>query len=139
VGFLIDTNVLGTAMMSKAVLPPMIEQGSGDILNIASVAGVHPIAGWAMYCATKHAVVGFAASLAQEVVGRNSRVQTICPGAIDTPFWDDLEADIYRAGTEARAQIMSAEAVADIALGMLRAPRNVFVRQTVVFPVNEWH
>jgi 3-oxoacyl-[acyl-carrier protein] reductase len=136
---MIDTNLLGTAYMSKAVLTTMLDQGRGDILNIASVAGVNPQPTWAMYCASKFGVVGFSAALAREVIGRGVRVQTLCPGGIDTPFWDDLEADFYKAGTAERRQIMAPESVADMALAMLRQPRNVLVRQTVMFPINEWN
>lgn len=135
---MLDVNFKGTAFCSKAVLPTMLERGRGDIVNIASAGGTHGIANWSGYCASKFAVRGFAQALAQEVAGRGVRVATLCPGGIETPFWDDLN-EPYPGGADGRAQIMSADSVADMVLAVLDQPRNVLLREAVFFPVNEWH
>ena len=133
---MLDVNFKGTAYCSKAVLPQMLAQRSGHIINVASVAGIHGIPTQSVYCASKFAVVGFAQALAQEVVGRGVRVATLCPGGINTPFWDGTP---YPAGSEAREQIMSPEGVADLVLAVATQPKNVLLRQAVFFPLNEWH
>jgi len=74
-----------------------------------------------------------------EMVGRNIRVSTICPGSVDTPFWDDLNQDLHRAGTESRAAMMSAEDVAETVLLQLRLPQTVLLKNALIFPTNEWH
>jgi 3-oxoacyl-[acyl-carrier protein] reductase len=134
---MMDVNLKGTVYCSKAVLPYMIGQGSGEIVNVASVAGIHGIPGQSGYCASKFAVVGFAQALAQEVVAQGIRVSTFCPGGINTPFWDGPTP--YPLGEEQREQIMSAESVAEVILSVISLPRNVLTRQVIFFPVNEWH
>lgn len=134
-----EVNFKGTAFCSKAALTPMLEQGSGDILNIASGAGLRGLPQWSGYCASKFAVIGFAQALGQEVLEKGIRVQTICPGGIDTPLWDDLNVPVYAAGSSGRAQLMPAESVADMTISMLAQPRTVVTRQVLMFPPNEWH
>ncbi|MDA8095338.1 MAG: SDR family NAD(P)-dependent oxidoreductase [Betaproteobacteria bacterium] len=87
---LVETNVKGVLYMTRAALPYMLAQGSGAIINIASGAGKSGFPGFAVYCATKFAVVGFTASLAAEVGGKGVRVHSVCPGAVAT----DMQAEI---------------------------------------------
>ncbi len=79
-------NVRGVFLLTKAVLPAMIAQRSGDIVNIASLAGRNSFIGGAGYSATKWALIGFARSLLLEVREQNIRVITLCPGSVDTDF-----------------------------------------------------
>lgn len=136
---MMDTNYLGTAHITKAVLPQMLERGRGDILAIASAGGTKGYPDWSGYCATKWAVVGFMECLAQEVTGKGVRVSTFCPGGIDTPFWDDLNQDIHRTGSASRATLMQPEDVAEAVMLQLRLPRSVLLKRTVFFPTSEWH
>jgi 3-oxoacyl-[acyl-carrier protein] reductase len=136
---MMDTNYLGTAHAVKAVLPGMLERGRGDIVAIASAGGTKGYPDWSGYCATKWAVVGFMECLAQEVTGKGVRVCTLCPGGIDTPFWDDLNQDIHRSGTATRAGLMRPEDVAETVMLQLRLPRSVLVKRTLFFPTSEWH
>jgi 3-oxoacyl-[acyl-carrier protein] reductase len=136
---MVDANYLGTAHAVKAVLPGMLEQGRGDIVAIASAGGTKGYPDWSGYCATKWAVVGFMECLAQEVTNKGVRVCTLCPGGIDTPFWDDLNVDIHRSGTDSRATLMRPEDVAETVMLQLRLPRSVLVKRTLFFPTSEWH
>lgn len=83
-------NVLGTQLVTLAVLPHMIEQKNGLIVNLAGILGLKTIANAALYCATKHAVVGFGNALAQELKRHNVRVTSICCSGVDTPFWEGI-------------------------------------------------
>src|SRR5207245_11227462 len=74
----------------RAVLPVMIRQRRGTIINIASVAAQRPIPGAAVYTATKAGVVGFSRVLAEELRGDGVRVGVLVPGAVDTPLWDSI-------------------------------------------------
>ena len=81
-----DVNLRGVAYGVQCVYPVMIRQGSGHIINTASVAGLiaAPLSG--SYCATKHAVVGLSKSLRIEAKRHGVRVSALCPGAIATPI-----------------------------------------------------
>jgi uncharacterized protein len=91
---MVRVNVLGLIQLSRATVPIMREQGSGCIVNIASVGGLvaHPLN--AVYCATKHAVVGFSKSLRLELAGSGVRVTVVCPGGTRTEFFEVAEASI---------------------------------------------
>ncbi|CAG9610847.1 putative oxidoreductase [Bacillus rhizoplanae] len=81
-----DVNVFGLVACTKAVLTHMIEQGSGHIVNIASLAGKIATPKSSAYAATKHAVLGFTNSLRMELANTNITVTAINPGPIDTNF-----------------------------------------------------
>ena len=80
----------GALNCSKAVIEPMISQGSGSIVNIASVVGLIGNAGQANYSASKAGVIGFTKSIAREVASRNINVNAIAPGFIETAMTDKL-------------------------------------------------
>jgi 3alpha(or 20beta)-hydroxysteroid dehydrogenase len=63
----------------------MLDQGRGSIVNIASIEGLRGMAGFAAYCASKHAVIGMTRAVALELAGRGVRVNAVCPGAVQTP------------------------------------------------------
>ncbi len=136
---MMEANYLGTAYIVKAALPEMLTRGSGDIIAVASAGGTRGYPEWSGYCASKWAVVGFMECLAQEVTDQGIRASTLCPGGVDTPFWDDLNKDVHRAGTETRAGLMRPEDVAETVMLQLRLPRSVLVKRTLFFPTSEWH
>ncbi len=82
-----NTNVKALYIMTKKVLPYMIKQKSGTIINIASIAGKVGIASGSIYCASKHAVMGLSRALMLEVRKYNIRVIAICPGSVATEFF----------------------------------------------------
>lgn len=82
----IDVNLRGVAYGVQAVYPSMIRQGSGHIVNTASMAGLVGAAGEGAYTATKHAVVGLSKALRIEGKRHGVRVSVLCPGAIRTPI-----------------------------------------------------
>jgi 3-hydroxy acid dehydrogenase / malonic semialdehyde reductase len=83
---MIDTNVKGLIYISKAVIPRMIEQGQGHIINIGSVAGRETYLKGNVYCATKHAVQSLSKAMRIELVRHNIKVSLINPGAAETEF-----------------------------------------------------
>jgi NAD(P)-dependent dehydrogenase (short-subunit alcohol dehydrogenase family) len=84
----IDTNLKGVFLSNRAVLPAMIRQRRGQIVNISSTSGRQGHAYDSAYCASKFGIVGLSEALAEEVQSYNIRVQVIFPDAVDTPLWD---------------------------------------------------
>jgi NAD(P)-dependent dehydrogenase (short-subunit alcohol dehydrogenase family) len=94
----IDTNVVGTYLVTRAVLPMM---GSGGrIINQSSVLGRFGVPGYTAYCASKHAVIGFTRALALELAPKQITVNAICPGWVDT----EMAEQGMRAGAAATGQ-----------------------------------
>ncbi len=81
---IIRTNLTGTFLCSKYVLPIMVKQKKGVILNISSILGKKGFQGASAYSASKFGVVGFTETLAEEVKKYNIRVNAVCPGSVDT-------------------------------------------------------
>ena len=84
----IDVNVRGVVHGVHAAYPVMIEQGSGHIVNTASLAGLVPSPLLTPYAMAKHAVVGLSLSLRAEAAAYGVRVTVVCPGVVDTPILD---------------------------------------------------
>jgi 3alpha(or 20beta)-hydroxysteroid dehydrogenase len=89
-------NQFGVYLGMRAVLPTMIEAGSGSIVNISSIDGVAGMPYEAIYSATKHAVIGLTRSVSQEVAALGIRVNAVCPGLMPTPMV--MEADLSALG-----------------------------------------
>jgi NAD(P)-dependent dehydrogenase (short-subunit alcohol dehydrogenase family) len=81
---IIDTNLNGMYLITKAVLKHIPDASGGRIINISSVLGKFGVPGYTAYCTTKHGMIGFTRALALEVVGRGITVNAICPGWVDT-------------------------------------------------------
>lgn len=83
---MMDSNVRSTFLFTRHAVPVMIQQGSGTILMVSSMAGVYGFGGEAVYCATKFAQVGFAQALDKELRPHGIKVGAICPGGVKTEF-----------------------------------------------------
>jgi short-subunit dehydrogenase len=83
---IVATNVRGTYALVRAFLPGMLERGSGHVVVLASVAGLHGFANETAYCTSKFAQVGFAQALDNEVREQGIKVSCICPGGVNTDF-----------------------------------------------------
>ncbi|WP_369412756.1 SDR family NAD(P)-dependent oxidoreductase [Neoroseomonas alba] len=119
-------NVKGVFLGLRHVLPVMIRQGKGAIVNTASTAGIIGTPGMPAYCASKHAVIGLTKVAAGEVGPQGVRVNAVCPGPIATRMIEDLERQIspnnpggvterYTAGLPLR-RYGTAEEVANVVL-----------------------
>jgi 3-oxoacyl-[acyl-carrier protein] reductase len=82
----LDTNLKGVWLMSRAVAPQMIRRRRGHIINISSLAGKNTFAGGGLYCASKWGLQGLTACMAEDLRGYDIRVSAICPGSVATEF-----------------------------------------------------
>ena len=83
---LMNTNLKSVFLVSRAVIPGMIRQGGGDIINISSLAGKNVFAGGGIYCASKWGLQGLSGCMAEELREHGIRVSAVCPGSVATEF-----------------------------------------------------
>jgi NADP-dependent 3-hydroxy acid dehydrogenase YdfG len=131
----VETNLTGTFLTCRAVLPQMKRQGAGEILNISSGAGRNGIKQMAAYCASKFGVIGFTESLALEVRNHNIRVSTLLPGSVATDF-SRVAKRQERDDTTDIGYSMTPEEVASIIVAMLEQPRQAWTSEVVLRPLN---
>ena len=131
---MIDTNVKGLLYVSKAIMPLMIENKKGHIINIGSTAGKEAYKNGNVYCASKHAVDAISKSMRIDLLEYGIKVTQICPGAAETEFSEvrlhgDVEGakKVYDGYTP-----MSAEDVASIIYYVTTLPDNLCVNDLVV-------
>ena len=99
----IQTNLRGPFLTSKAALRPMLKQRYGRIVNVSSLAGVAGNAGQANYSAAKAGLIGFTKALAKEVGSRNITVNAVAPGFITTDLTKDLPSELLERARQAAA------------------------------------
>ena len=97
----INTNLKGAYLVTKAVVRGMMKKRWGRIVNISSVVALIGNQGQANYCAAKAGLIGFTKALAKELGSRNITVNAVCPGYIETDMTADLPEDAKRAMIEA--------------------------------------
>lgn len=90
----IDVNLVGTFNITKNVIPYMMKNRSGRIINVSSVVGISGNAGQTNYSASKAGIIGFTKSLAKEVGSRNILVNAVAPGFIETQMTDVLKEEV---------------------------------------------
>jgi 3-oxoacyl-[acyl-carrier protein] reductase len=90
---IIDINLKGTFLMCKTFIPDFLSAGSGNIVNIASTAGLHSGTNRAVYCASKAGVIMFTRSISADYGSKGIRANCVCPGLIDTPMASWLKED----------------------------------------------
>lgn len=123
----LDTNLMGMMICTKAVLPIMMEQKQGIIINISSVAGKMGMINHTAYCASKFGVIGFTESLFEEVREYNIKVSAICPGTVDTSF-------ISRRAQVDPERLIRPEDVAEVALMIASSSAYCCVAEVIIKP-----
>lgn len=81
-----STNLKSVFLVSKAIIPSMLRQGRGDIINISSLAGRNTFAGGGLYCASKWGLQGLSGCMAEDLREHGIRVSVVCPGSVATDF-----------------------------------------------------
>ena len=122
----INTNLRGSFLMTKLVIDSMIKKQSGKIVFMNSVAGLNPYPFSSAYVASKYGLRGFSSSLREELRDHNIKVISIHPGAIDTPFWDNVKGDFPR------EDMLSVEDIATATVDAILAKNNVVHEEIVI-------
>jgi NADP-dependent 3-hydroxy acid dehydrogenase YdfG len=125
---MLSLNLRAVMVCCHAVLPVMLRQRSGLILNLSSIATKRSLPGSAVYTATKSALEAFSRVLAEELRPHGVRVGVLVPGAVDTPIWDSLGA------APPREKMLRAEDVARAAVLMATLPPNASLEELTLLP-----
>lgn len=118
----IDINLRGVILGCKLALPGMVERGQGHIINVASMAGVLPVPGLAVYCATKFAVLGLTQSLREEYRDSGVQFSSILPAKVTTEL---------ASGTEVAGRGVPTSSPEEVAAAVIDAIRNRLAEVTV--------
>lgn len=129
---IIDTNVLGTYYVTRAVLPQLIEKNGGDIINISSTNGLNGAATASAYSASKFAVIGFTESLAQEVRRNNIRVTALNPSTVAT----DMALDLNLIKENNDSKFIQPEDIAEFIVDQLKINPRMYVKTASFIATN---
>jgi short-subunit dehydrogenase len=117
----LSTNVNGIINMTRTVLPTLIKQGNGQIMNIISTAGLRGKKNESVYVASKFAVRGFTESLIKELEGTAIKMTAVYMGGMDTPFWNETDH------IKDRSRLKSADEVAQLIIEQNTGQAEVFI------------
>jgi len=126
---IIEINLTGTFLSNRAVLPAMLAQKQGDIINMSSTSGRQGRPFDGPYCASKFGIIGLSEALAEEVGRHGIRVQTVLPDAVETPLWSQNGPAALKP-----PQTIPPERVAQLVCYMLALPRDTYLLNPVIAP-----
>jgi NADP-dependent 3-hydroxy acid dehydrogenase YdfG len=118
------TNLRGPFLVNRALLPPMLERGTGLIINVGSVAGRRALRGNTAYAASKYGLRGYHEVLLEELRGTGVRATLLEPDSTDTPLWDALDPD-GDPELPSRTRMLRADDVAEAVLFVATRPDTV--------------
>lgn len=125
----LDTNLKGAWLFSRAVAPSMIRRGSGDIINISSLAGRNTFAGGGIYCASKWGLIGLSGCMAEDLREHGIRVSVVCPGSVATEF--------SGRGPKDPSKALTAEDVAHAVAMIVTQSRQSFLSEVQLRPLRK--
>ena len=124
----LNSNLKAVYLCAKYALPSMLAQGSGQIVNVLSIAAKVAFDASSAYCAAKAGALALTKVLASEVRQQNIRVTAVLPGSVHTPFWDDVpEPPDFE-------QMLTPEHVANTIVSICQQPPGMVTEEIVVMP-----
>ncbi|WP_417212884.1 3-ketoacyl-ACP reductase [Bizionia sp.] len=129
---IIQTNVMGMYYVTKEVLPYLINQNEGDIINVSSTAGLSGNASTSAYSASKFAVIGMSESLMKEVRKNNIRVCTVTPSTIVS----DMSIGLGIANKDSEERVLQPEDFAELLVAGLKLPRRAMLKSAALWSTN---
>jgi NAD(P)-dependent dehydrogenase (short-subunit alcohol dehydrogenase family) len=125
---MLETDLNAAIYLTQAALNALLKSAPSDVVNIASIAGLEGFAEGTVYCAAKAGLVGFSRALTAELKPANIRVTAICPGSIDTEFFDRYQPTLDR------PLMLSVDDAVRALLYVLTSPSNVLHGEVVLRP-----
>lgn len=129
---IMQTNLMGMYYVTKEILPYLISQEGGDIINVASTAGLSGNANTSAYSASKFAVIGMSESLMKEVRKHNIRVCTLTPSTIVS----DMSIDLGIANKNSEESVLQPEDFAELVVASLKLPRRAMLKSAALWSTN---
>ncbi|EAS18939.1 3-oxoacyl-[acyl-carrier protein] reductase [Flavobacteria bacterium BBFL7] len=129
---IIQTNVMGMYYVTKEVLPHLIDQNHGEIINVSSTAGLNGNASTSAYSASKFAVIGMSESLMKEVRKHNIRVCTLTPSTIAS----DMSIDLGIASRDSEDSVLQPEDFAELIVAGLKLPKRAMLKSAALWSTN---
>jgi 3-oxoacyl-[acyl-carrier protein] reductase len=129
---IIQTNLMGMYYVTKEVLPHLIDQNHGEIVNVSSTAGLSGNASTSAYSASKFAVIGMSESLMREVRKNNIRVCTLTPSTIAT----DMAVDLGIASKDSEDSVLQPEDFAELIVAGLKLPKRAMLKSASLWSTN---
>ncbi len=119
---ILDTNLWGCIHTVHAVLPSMLEQGQGTIVNVGSFGGKMPLPQMTAYCTSKYALTGFTESLRLELQAQGIHVGIVHPGIIDSDF---MERALFRGASEKEADGLRQQMAENLGANWVSQPKDI--------------
>lgn len=126
---MLDTNLKGVFLVSRAIVPSMISRGQGHIVNISSLAGKNSFPGGSIYCASKWGLLGLTYCMAEDLRGHGIRVTAICPGSVATEFGHPSSKNAQK--------MLQPHDVADAVEMVITAEPQSFISEVVMRPTQK--
>lgn len=133
---MIDTNIKGLLYVTRQIVPLMIKNGAGHIINIGSIAGKEVYPNGVVYCATKHAVDALSKGMRLDFVPYGIKVSQICPGAVETEFSEvrfhgdkERAKNVYKGFTP-----LTGADIADTISYIINLPKHVCINDITIMP-----
>lgn len=123
----IDVNVMGVIQTTRQVLPIMIKQRAGSIINMCSIAGLVATPTYSIYAASKHAVHGFSEALRREVKPWGIDVSLVYPGGVATEFAQRAGIQRKTSAKTPKFMLLTAEQVGDAVVKLVKHPRRMLI------------
>lgn len=126
--YMMNINLRGSFLCTKSVLPQMLKNRKGHIINILSVAVQTTLENSSLYSASKAGLLALSDGLRLEVRGNNIKVTNIMPGAVDTPMWDS------KTRQKKRNRMMAPEDVASVVFDIVNKPNKMQIEEVLLRP-----
>jgi NAD(P)-dependent dehydrogenase (short-subunit alcohol dehydrogenase family) len=125
---MLETNLAAAIYLTQACLHALLKSAPSDVVNVSSIAGLEGFAEGTVYCAAKAGLVGFTRALAQELKPANIRVTALCPGSVETEFFERFRPTLER------PRMLRIEDTVRALLYILTSPPNVLHGEVVLRP-----
>jgi len=125
---MLETDLNAAIYLTQASLNALLKSAPADIVNVASIAGLEGFAEGTVYCAAKSGLVGFSRALAAELKPANIRVTALCPGSVDTEFFERYQPTLDR------PRMLSIDDCVRALFFVLTSPPNVLHGEVVIRP-----